>query len=125
MLSFEERGKYIRDAIKKGVKPLEVNCTGVPEHNIRNIRKVLSAEVLNENAGYWEKVNITEYTDACAICGKFIKVKAIIGTTWIPGCCSEHSKRILEEIEEKAKTRTAKYLSGKNTLDEVLEGSIS
>lgn len=53
-----------------------------------------------------------------------LKVIAIIGTTWIPGCCAEHSRKALEEIEEKAKTRTAKYLSGKSTLGEVLDGSI-
>lgn len=111
MLSFEERGKFIRDAIEKGEEPLEVNCTGVYEDNIRNIQKILSAEVFNEKTGRWDRVILTEYHDACPICGKFIKVRAIIGTTWLAACCGEHSRQAFEQIEDNCKKRTAMMLS--------------
>lgn len=103
MLSFDERGKFIAAALKAEEQPVEVNCTGVPKDKIRNIQKVLSAEILNEKTGHWQKVELTEYIDACPICGKLMKVRAIIGTTWIAACCSEHSEQALKEIEEHAK----------------------
>lgn len=101
MLSFEEKGKFITDALERRDEPIFVNCTGVPDNNIRNIQKVLSGEIFNEKIGHWQKVELTEYLDACSICGKLMRVRAIVGTTWIPACCKEHTEKILDELTNK------------------------
>lgn len=98
MLSFEEKGNLLTEAIKRGDEPIPVNCTGVSEDKIRNIKKVLSAEIFNDKVGRWQKVELTEYLDACSICGRLMKVRAIVGTTWIPACCEEHTKHIFDTL---------------------------
>lgn len=103
MLPLEERGKFIAAALKAEEEPVFVDCTGVSEDNIRNIYKVLSAEIFNEKTGNWQKVELTEYLDACPICGKLMKVRAIVGTTWLAACCPEHSGQALKDVEEQAK----------------------
>ena len=98
MLSFEEKGKFLTEALERRDEPIFVNCTGVPDDKIRNIQKVLSAEIFNEKIGHWQKVELAEYIDACSICGKLMRVRAIVGTTWVPACCKEHTKQILDEL---------------------------
>lgn len=96
MLSIENRKTLVAEALKRGDKPVEVNCLGVSEDKIRDIRKVLSAEIFNEKMGHWQRVMITEYIDACPFCGRLMRVRAVIGTTWSAACCAEHSETILK-----------------------------
>ena len=100
MLSFDERGKLLSEAIKRRDAPVEINCTGVPLDKIRNVRKVISAEILNKKTRRWEKVELTEYLDSCPICGKLMMVTTTVGSTWIAACCEEHTMQTLKELEK-------------------------
>lgn len=102
MLDFDERHRLIREAIERKDEPLEANCTGVSEDKIRIIGKVIAAEIFNEKVGHWQRVELTEYFDACPICGRFMKVRAVIGTTWL-AACPEHTRQAFEELEKSRK----------------------
>ena len=97
-MSFEEKGKFLGEALERRDDPVFVNCTGVPEDKIPNIHKILSTQIFNEKIGRWQKVELTEYLDACSICGKLMRVRAVVGTTWVPACCEDHTRQILDTL---------------------------
>lgn len=100
MLSIEERGRLLSEAVRRGDTPIEINCTGAPPDKIRNLRKTISAEIFNKKIKRWQKVELTEYNDACPICGKLMKVTAVVGSTWVAACSEEHTIQTMKELEK-------------------------
>lgn len=100
MLSFDERERLLSEAIKRRDIPIEINCTGVPLDKIRDVRKITSAEIYNKKTRRWQKVELSEYLDICPTCGKFMKVTAVVGSTWVAACCEEHTIETLKDLEK-------------------------
>lgn len=93
----EARSQRLREAIKNNEKPKEVNCFGTEKFKIAGKRVII--EVFNDKLNIWQRHIGIEYTDICAICGTFMLVRAIEGTTWV-ALCSEGCYQKFSELKK-------------------------
>jgi len=104
ILSLEERAKLLKEALKRGDKPIEVNCFGNRKYKLYPNKKITLTThaparpedfreyklilLWNEKLKTWESWGYVEYLDVCPVCGRLMLVRALPGTTWI-ACCGE------------------------------------
>lgn len=94
--------KRMKEAMKSSSESAKViNCFGTEKFEV--LGRQLIVKIFNDKVERWEEHIGVEYHDVCAICGTFMLVRAIKGTSWLALCsqkCYEKYKELWNKTAE-------------------------
>jgi hypothetical protein len=67
---------------------IEVRCFDVPDEDIRNLTED-RVEIRNPKSKRWQEHQIVHSFEECPVCGKYMHVLAVKGTSWLAFCSKE------------------------------------